>query len=171
MDCGKRQRNVQGVLGVPVDELVVISLFRKLCNGFGLSLSFEPGIKVDFDIVTDNGVKSTIGNPPRSPGGKPVAVPKHVKDDLDDPLEAHVHTQFRGGLGQLQWFQLQGNPLLSFATGIFRRSSATPNGHDLLSLKKLMREATSMLDLRWWIVSVPSSSVWHGRGRCLGEPP
>ena len=45
---------------------------------------------------------------------EPVAVPKDVKDDLDAPLEAHVHTQFRGGVGQLQWLQLQGNPLLSF---------------------------------------------------------
>ena len=41
---------------------------------------------------------------------EPVAVPKLVKDDLD--------SQFRGGVGQLQWLQLQGNPLLSFATGV-----------------------------------------------------
>ena len=27
---------------------------------------------------------------------EPVAVPKHVKDDLDAPLEANVHSQFRG---------------------------------------------------------------------------
>ena len=86
---------------------------------------------------------------------EPVAVPKHVKDDLDAPLEANVHSQFRGGVGQLQWLQLQGNPLLSFATGILQSRSATPNGHDLLSLNKLMREAKSMPDLCWWIVSVP----------------
>ena len=53
-----------------------------------------------------------------------VAVPKHVKDDLDAPLEANVHSQFRGGVGQLQW-QLQGNPLLSFATGILQSRFAT----------------------------------------------
>ena len=47
---------------------------------------------------------------------EPVAVPKHVKDDLDAPLEANVHSQFRGGAGQLEWLQLHGNPLLSFAT-------------------------------------------------------
>ena len=91
---------------------------------------------------------------------EPVAVPKHVKDDLDAPLETSVHSQFRGGVGQLQWLQLQGNPLLSFATGILQSRSATPNGHDLLSLNKLMREAKSMPDLCWWIVSVPSSFVW-----------
>ena len=36
-----------------------------------------------------------------------VAVPKRVKDDLDAPLETSVHSQFRGGVGQLQWLQLQ----------------------------------------------------------------
>ena len=90
---------------------------------------------------------------------EPVAVPKEVKDDLDAPLEANVHSQFRGGVGQLQWLQLHRNPLLSFASGILRSRSATPNGHHLLSLK-LMREAKSMQDLCWWIVAVPSSFVW-----------
>ena len=74
------------------------------------------------------------------------------------PLEANAHSQIRGGVGQLQWLQLQGDPLLSFATGILQRNSATANGHDLLCLNKLMREARSMPDLCWWIV--PSSLVW-----------
>ena len=91
---------------------------------------------------------------------EPASVPKHVKDDLDAPLEANVHSQFRAGVGQLQWLQMQGNPLLSFATGILQSISATPNGHDLLSLNKLMREAKLMPDLCWLIVSVPSSFVW-----------
>ena len=39
MDCWKRQRNVHGVLGVHVGELVGGGniAFRKLCNGFGLN--------------------------------------------------------------------------------------------------------------------------------------
>ena len=82
---------------------------------------------------------------------EPVSVPEHVKDDLDAPLQANVHS--------LQRLQMQGNPLLSFATGILQGRSATPNGPDLLSLNKLMREAKSMLDLCWWIGSVPSSFV------------
>ena len=57
---------------------------------------------------------------------EPVAVPKHVKDDLDAPLEANEHSPFLGGVGQLQWLQVQGNPLLSFATGILQSRSATP---------------------------------------------
>ena len=56
---------------------------------------------------------------------EPLAVPKYVKDDLDAPLEANVHSHFRGGVGQLQWLQMQGNPLLSFATGILQSRSAT----------------------------------------------
>ena len=91
---------------------------------------------------------------------EPFAVPKHAKDDLDAPLEANVHSQFRGGVGQLQWLQLQGNPPLSFARGILQSRSATTNGQDLLSLHKLMREAKSIPNLCWWIVSVPSSLVW-----------
>ena len=40
MDLWKRQRNVQGVLGVHVDYLLVVEilLFRKLCSGSGQSL-------------------------------------------------------------------------------------------------------------------------------------
>ena len=78
---------------------------------------------------------------------EPVSVSKHVKDDLDAPLEAYVHSQFRASVGQLQWLQMQGNPLLSFATGILQSRSANPNGRDLLSFNKLMREAKSMPDL------------------------
>ena len=72
---------------------------------------------------------------------EPVPVPKHAKDDLEAPLEANVHSQLRGGVGQLQWLQLQGNALL------LQSRSATPNGHDLLSLNKVMREAKSMRNL------------------------
>ena len=47
-------------------QLVEISLFRKLCSGFGLSLSLVPRIKVDVDFVAETRVKSTIGNPSTS---------------------------------------------------------------------------------------------------------
>ena len=146
--------------------VVEILSFRKLCNGFGLNFEFGTWEQSRFrfrgrELCQDYNRKSI-----RIPMSKsvqemePVGVPKHVKDDLDAPLEASVHSQFRGGVGQLQWLQLQGNPLLPFATGILQSRSATPNGHDLLSLNKLMREAKSMPDLYWWMVSVPSSFVW-----------
>ena len=56
MDRWKRQRNVQGVLGVHVDDLVGGGnlAFWKLCNGSGLNLNLEPGIKVDSDFVVEN---------------------------------------------------------------------------------------------------------------------
>ena len=67
---------------------------------------------------------------------------------------------------------MQGNPLLSFATGILQSRSATPNGHDLLSLNKLMREAKSMPgSLLVDCVSTVIICLAHGRGRCMGEPP
>ena len=61
MDRWKRQRNHEGVLGVNVDDLVGggnLTFFRKLCNGFGLSLSWDSGIKTDFDFVVESGVQS-----------------------------------------------------------------------------------------------------------------
>ena len=86
-----------------------------------------------------------------------VAVPKHAKDDLDAPLEASVHSQFRGCVGQLQWLQLQGNPLLLLKSC---RSGLRLPVVMISWLNKLMREAKSMPDLCWWIVSVPSTFVW-----------
>ena len=95
-----------------------------------------------------------------------------MKDDLDAPLEANVHSQFRGSVGQLQWLQLQGNPLVSFATGILQSRPATPNGHDLLSLNKLMREAkTGAGFLLVDCVSAVIICLAHGRKRSLGKSP
>ena len=52
----KRQRNVLGVLGVHVDNLVGGGnlAFKKLFNGFGQNLNLEPGSKVDFDFVVES---------------------------------------------------------------------------------------------------------------------
>ena len=112
MDRWKRQRNVLGVLGVHVDDLVGggnLVLQNKLCNGFGLNLNLEPGNKVDFDsrcreLCQEYTRKSIMISMSKfAQEMEPVTVPKHVKDDLDAPLESTVHTQFRGCVGQLQW--------------------------------------------------------------------
>ena len=163
MDHWKRQRNVQGVLGVHVDDLVGGGniAFQKAVHWLRTELEFGTWEQSRFrlrgrELCQEYNRKSIkISMSKFVQEMEPVAVPKHVKDDLDAPLEANVHSQFRGGVGQLQWLQLQGNPLLSFATGILQSRSATPNGHVLLSLNKLMREAKSMTDLCWWNVSVP----------------
>ena len=49
---------------------------------------------------------------------EPIAVPKHVKDDLDASLKQAYTLNFVEVSVRPQWLPLQGNPLLSFATGI-----------------------------------------------------
>ena len=164
----KRQRNVLGVLGVHVDDLVgggnlafqtavqwlrtelefgtwEQSRFR--FRGRELSQKYNrKSFKISVEVCSRNGARCYSQTYERRSGRiawKPVCT-----------------LNFGEVVGQLQWLQLQGNPLLSFATGVLQSRSATPNGHDLLSLNKLMREAKSMPDLCWWIVSVPSSFVW-----------
>ena len=41
---------------------------------------------------------------------EPVTVSKKTREKLGEPLEPKLHTCFRGGVGQLQWLQLRGNP-------------------------------------------------------------
>ena len=178
IDRWNRERNVQSVLGVHVDDLVGGGnlAFQKAVQLLRTKLEFATWEQSRFrgrKLCQENNRKSIKISMSKSVHEmEPVAVPKHVKDDSDAPLEAYVHSQFRGGVGQLQRLQLQGNTLLSFATGILQSRSATPNGHNLLSLNKLMREAKSMPDLCRCIVSVPSSfCLAHGRGRSLGRSP
>ena len=135
MDRWKRQRNVQGVLGVHVDDLVGGRnlAFQKAVQWLRTELEFGTWEQSRFrfrgrELCQEYNRKSIkISMSKFVQEMEPVAVPKHVKDDLDAPLEANVHSQFRGGVGQLQWLQMQGNPLLSFATGILQSRSATPN--------------------------------------------
>ena len=170
MDRWKRQRNVQGVLGVLVDDLLGGGnlVFQKAVQWLRTKLEFGTWeqSRIRFrgrELCQEYNRKSIkISMSKFVQEMEPVSVPKHVKDDLDAPLEANVHTQFRAGV-----VEMQGNPLQSFATGI---RSATLDGHDLLSLNKLMRQAQSMPDLCWWIVSVPSPfCLAHSRRCSLGK--
>ena len=154
-----------------------ILLFRKLFNGFRTELEFGTWEQSRFrfrgrEVCQEYNRKSIkISVSKFVEEMEPVAVPKHVKDDVDAPLETSVHTQFRGGVDQLQWLQLQGNPLLSFATGVLQSRSATPNGRDLLSLNKLMREAKSMPDhLLVDRVSAVLVCLAHSCRCCVGKP-
>ena len=179
MDRWKRQRNVQGVVGVHVDDLLGGGnlAFQKAVQWLQTELEFGTWDHSRFRFRGRELCQEYNRKPIKISMSKfvqkmePVAVPKHVRDDLDAPLEANVHSQFRGGVGQLQWLQLQGNPLLSFATGISQSMSATPNGHDLLSFNKLMREAKSMPDLLVDCVSAVIFCLAHGRGHSLGKSP
>ena len=130
---------------------VDISLFRKMCIGLSLSLGTWDQSRFWFrgrelsQEYNRKSIKISMSNFAQEM--EPVC--KHVKDGVHAPLEANVHSPLRGGVGQLQWLRLQGNQLLSFATGTHQTRSATPNGHDLLGLNKLMREAKSTPDLCW----------------------
>ena len=90
--------------------VVEILSLRKLCNGFGLNLNLEPGNKSRFrfrgrELCQDYNRKSIkISMSKFVQEMEPAAVPKHVKDDSDAPMEASVHSQFRGGFGQLQFW-------------------------------------------------------------------
>ena len=111
MDRWKRQRNVLGVLGVYVDDLVGGGhlVFQKAVQWLRTELEFGTWEQSRFrfrgrELRQDFNRKSIKISMTKF---VPVAVPKHVKDDLDAPLEANVHSQFRGSVGQLQWLQLQ----------------------------------------------------------------
>ena len=112
----KRKRYIQGVLGVHVDDLVGGGNlnFQKAVQWLRTELEFGTWDQGrfrfrDWDLSQEYDRKSMkISMSKFVQYLEPIAVPKHVKDDLDAPLEANVHSQFRGGVGQLQWLQMQG---------------------------------------------------------------
>ena len=84
--------------------VVKISIFRKLCNEWlRTELEFGTWDQSGFrfrgrELSQEYNRKSIkISRSKFTQEMEPVAVPKHVKDDLDEPLEANVHTQFHGG--------------------------------------------------------------------------
>ena len=124
----KRKRYIQGVLGVHPDDVVGGGNlnFQKAVQWLRTDLEFGIWDQGRFrfrgrDLSQEFDRKSIkISMSKFVQDMEPTAVPKHVKDDLDAPLEANAHSQFRGDVGQLQWLQMQGHPLLSFATGILQ---------------------------------------------------
>ena len=103
MDRWKRQRNVQGVLGVHVDDLVGGGnlAFQKAVQWLRTELEFGTWEQSRFrfrgrELCQEYNRKSIkISVSKFAQEIEPVAVPKHVKDDLNAPLEANVHSQFR----------------------------------------------------------------------------
>ena len=99
MDRWKRQRNVQGVLGVHVDDLVGGGnlAFQKAVQWLRTELEFGAWEQSRFrfrgrELCQEYNRKSIkISMSKFVQEMEPVAVPKHVKDNLDAPLEATVH--------------------------------------------------------------------------------
>ncbi len=78
---------------------------------------------------------------------EPVTIPKEIRGNLEEPLSPHLHSQYRGDAGQLQWLQMRGNPLLAYETSLLGAQAAAPNGHNLAQLSKTMRPAKTYRDL------------------------
>ena len=100
MDRWKRQRNVLGVLGVHVDDLVGGGnlVFQKAVQWLRTELEFGTWEQSRFrfrgrELCQHYNRKSIkISMSKFVQEMEPVAVPKHVEDDLDAPLEANVHS-------------------------------------------------------------------------------
>ena len=109
-DRWKGQRNVQGVLGVHVDDLVGGGIFtyQKAVHWLRTDLEFGAWDQSRYRFrgrelsqeYNRKSIKVSISKYAQEM--EPVAVTKHVQDHLDAPLEANAHCQFRGGVGQLQ---------------------------------------------------------------------
>ena len=99
MDRWKRQRNVHGVLGVHVDDLVGGGnlTFQKVVQWLRTELEFGTWDQSRFrfrcpELSQEQKRKSIkISMSKFVQDMEPVAVPKHVKNDLDAPLYANVH--------------------------------------------------------------------------------
>ena len=89
MDRWKRQRNVLGVLGVHVGDLVGGGnlVFQKAVQRLRTELEFGTWEHQDYNRRS---IKISMSKFAQEM--EPAAAPKHVKDDLDAPLEANVHT-------------------------------------------------------------------------------
>ena len=76
-----------------------------------------------------------------------------AKDSLEELFALELHTSFRGGVGPVQWLQLQGKPVFVLCNESCQICSSR------WPLNKLMH-ATCAQYLAVYIVAVPSFSVW-----------
>ncbi len=91
---------------------------------------------------------------------EPVTTPKEVHGNLDESLNPHLHSQCRGGVGQLQRLQTQGNPLIAYETSLLSAHAAASNGLNLVQLSKTMRTAKTYRDLYYNIVDMQDKLTW-----------
>ena len=88
------------------------------------------------------------------------AVPKDARENPDQELSPALHSQYRGGVGQLQWLQMKGNPLLAYDAGVLNAYTQAPTGHNLLALNKSLRTAKVYRTIYYRVVGLPENS--HG---------
>ena len=68
-----------------------------------------------------------------------IEVSKADKTKPERILNSKEHTQFRGGVGSLDWFVDHCSPQLSFQLAELRRRQSSPTVQDLLRLNKVIR--------------------------------
>ena len=163
-----QRRKIHGVLGVHVDDLLGGGdmKFRKAIEWLKKELEFGAWEQRKFrfrgrelEQATDN--KAIVIKMTQFVDEmETIAVPKGVREDPGQELGPQLHTQYRGGAGQLQWLQMQGNPALAFDTSILMSQCSAPKGDDLLALNKVIRTAKTLRDCSFSIVSMPMRCVF-----------
>ena len=83
-----------------------------------------------------------------------IEVSKADKTKPERILNSKEHTQFRGGVGSLDWFVDHCCPQLSFQLAELRRKQSSPKGQDLLRLNKVIRTA-KVIESKIKIRSIP----------------
>ena len=90
-----------------------------------------------------------------------IAIPKEMRENLDELLSPNRQSQYRGGIGQLQWLQMQGNPLIAYETSLLQVQAAAPNGHHLWNLNKTMRTAKTYREVYDNVVGMQGKVTWE----------
>ena len=83
-----------------------------------------------------------------------IEVSKADKTKPERLLNSKEHTQFRGGVGSLDWFVDHCCPQLSFQLAELRRKQASPTVQDLLKLNKVI-SAAKVIESKIKIRSIP----------------
>ena len=161
-------REVHGVLGVHVDDLIGGGdhRFQKAIMWLKTELEFGAWEQTKFrfrgrelEQTRDKRV-IRVSMEPYVDSLVPMAVSTEMRKDLDAIVSPQTHTQYRGGIGQLQWLQMQGNPMSAYDTSILQSYSAAPNGHHVLMLNKTIRTAKKYRDLYYHVVAMQNKFTW-----------
>ena len=161
-------RKVHGVIGVHVDDLIGggNAKFQKAIAWLKTELEFGAWEQTKFrfrgrelEQTSDKkAIRVSMGQ--YVDAMETVAIPKEVRAEPDTPLSPMLHSQYRGGVGQLQWLQMQGNPIIAYETSILNAHAASPTGHNLLQLNKTLRTAKVYRDLYYNIVAMQAAFIW-----------
>lgn len=164
----QRQRHIHGVLGVHVDDLLGggDEHWRKAMDWLKKELEFGAWETRKF-IFRGRQLEQSADNSSISISMshyantiKSVSIPKELRTKAEEPLNADLHSQYRGLVGALQWLQAQGSPGLAYDVGMLQSKSAAPTVADLMAANKVLRAANYMKDTIIRINRLPKNFVW-----------